>query len=107
MDVLSAYDWPGNVRELRNTIEKMVVLARGKRLTAKDIPATIRDAVPGGNALSGSSSGPAVSGSLADAERNMIYAALKRHDNNRTKAAEELGISRRTLHRKLKEYEEG
>ncbi len=44
--------------------------------------------------------------SLADAERAMIFRALERNDNNRTRAAEELGISRRTLHRKLRQYEE-
>ena len=89
--VLSSYVWPGNVRELRNTIEKMVVLCRGPKLTARDAVA----AADGGN-------------SLADAEKTMILWALKQNKNNRTMAAEALGISRRTLHRKLKQYlEEG
>ncbi len=105
VDLLSAYSWPGNVRELRNTIEKMVVLARGERLTARDVPPTIREAVrgkvPPALAHSGATPGE---GSLAETERRKILAVLRKHDANRTRAAIELGISRRTLHRKLREY---
>jgi DNA-binding NtrC family response regulator len=106
--ILQAYPWPGNVRELRNAIEKMVVLGQGPRLTARDIPQNIRTTVRGpdshsrGEARGGVFLSPATS--LADAEKNMIIAALKRHDDSRTHAAKELGISRRTLHRKLHEY---
>ena len=103
VNLLSAYAWPGNVRELRNTIEKMVVLARGERLTARDIPSNIREAVRGkgsaGNALAS-----LTEGSLADVERQKILAVLEKQGGNRTRAALELGISRRTLHRKLLEY---
>ena len=110
INILSAYHWPGNVRELRNTIEKMVVLARSRKLTARDIPQNIRAGVspretapppPAGD----SDTAPGIA-TLADAERQMIYALLKKHGNNRTKAAKELGISRRTLHRKLNRYRE-
>ncbi len=105
--MLSAYDWPGNVRELRNTIEKMVVLCRGDRLTSRDVPQGIRSEVQtGGRVPSGRASQMPSADSLADAERAMIFRALERNDNNRTRAAEELGISRRTLHRKLRQYEE-
>jgi len=108
VNLLSSYAWPGNVRELRNTIEKMVVLARGDKLTARDVPLNIKQAVR-------ESGGPVPvragrvalvepGGSLAGAEKQLILSALKRNSNNRTKAAEELGISRRTLHRKLKTY---
>jgi DNA-binding NtrC family response regulator len=113
MAILSAYDWPGNVRELRNTIEKMVVLARGNRLTARDVPVNIRENVRGSVPITpsrktGAAGGLSVVGaeSLAEAEKQMIFEALKKHGNNRTKAAEELGISRRTLHRKLRQYAE-
>ena len=108
VNILMAYDWPGNIRELRNTIEKMVVLARGSRLTARDVPPNIRkDAGSsyGGGAVSGRVA-VAPASSLAEAEKAMIYAAIKQHGGNRTKAAESLGISRRTLHRKLRRYEE-
>ncbi|MDA0990290.1 MAG: sigma-54 dependent transcriptional regulator, partial [Verrucomicrobia bacterium] len=101
--LLSAYPWPGNVRELRNSIEKMVVLSRGPRLTARDVPASIRDQVreQGGTPKASI----AMPDSLADAEKAMIMRALKKHGNNRTQAADDLGISRRTLHRKLRQYQ--
>jgi two-component system response regulator AtoC len=105
--ILSAYAWPGNVRELRNTIEKMVVLCRGPKLTARDIPGNIRHEVRDSGAIGGIVSAIAATdggNSLANAERTMILRALKQSNNNRTKAAEALGISRRTLHRKLKQY---
>ncbi|MDI6775454.1 MAG: sigma-54 dependent transcriptional regulator [Verrucomicrobiota bacterium] len=106
VDMLSAYSWPGNVRELRNTVEKMVVLASGNKLTTRDIPANIRETlrVEGGlpaKTPAGLEQPPA---SLAETEKRLILAALRKHDRNRTKAAREIGISRRTLHRKLKEY---
>ena len=105
LNMLSAYAWPGNVRELRNTIEKMVVLGRGSRLSSRDIPSNVRIAVRGDDRATPSADANASAGdSLATAEKALIFAALERHGNNRTKAAQELGISRRTLHRKLREY---
>jgi len=107
--MLTEYHWPGNVRELRNTIEKMVVLSRGDRLTARDIPANIRSQV---KTTVPSPPRPAAPSnvlpgvSLADTERAMIFAAIEQQGGSRTKAADVLGISRRTLHRKLKQYEE-
>ena len=104
--LLTAYAWPGNVRELRNTIEKMVVLSKGKRLAARDVPGNIRAEVQSddGSMMADAIADAGGVESLADAEKALIYAALKKHNNNRTRAAEEIGISRRTLHRKLKRY---
>jgi len=99
LNALLAYDWPGNVRELRNAIEQMVVLARGERLTLRDVPAAIR----GGADLTKINVVRAGM-TVEDAERQLIVQALKETDGNRTKAAQRIGISRRTLHRKLKEY---
>ncbi len=96
MDLLAAYPWPGNVRELRNVIERMVVLGSDNRLDVRDLPAAVRDAAAGGPARPGQV--------LRDAERQLIADALRRHRDNRTAAAKELGISRRTLHRKLNEF---
>ncbi len=101
--LLAAYAWPGNVRELRNTIEKMVVLARSDRLSARDVPVNIREAVKGHIGV-GSRAPVLMVGSLADTERRKIMAVLEKNGGNRTRAAEELGISRRTLHRKLRAY---
>ena len=97
MDALTAYAWPGNVRELRNVIERMVVLGHGDRLGVRDLPAHLRAAGPGG---AGARPGTA----LRDAERQLIEEALRRHKGHRTRAARDLGISRRTLHRKLNEF---
>ena len=99
MNLLLAYDWPGNVRELRNAIEQMVVLARGERLTVRDVPAAIR----GGADLTKINVVRAGM-TVEDAERQLIVQALKETDGNRTKAAQKIGVSRRTLHRKLKVY---
>jgi two-component system response regulator AtoC len=108
--ILEAYSWPGNVRELRNTMEKMVVLGRGPKLTPRDVPPNIREEAQKAGILVASSRAVggvagALPDSLADAERAMIMRALRKHDDNRTRAAQELGISRRTLHRKLREYQ--
>jgi DNA-binding NtrC family response regulator len=98
MEALAAYSWPGNVRELRNVIERMVVLGAGDKLTVRDLPASFR--VPAGRAKSSAPTGSA----WRDAERQLIEEALQRHKDNRTQAARDLGISRRTLHRKLNEF---
>ena len=100
MGVLCAYDWPGNVRELRNAMERMVVLARSDRLGVRDIPAAVREAVPGNYKPVRGMGAP----TLEEAEKQLVIQALRMHDGNRTKAAEQLGVSRRTLHRKLNEY---
>lgn len=99
INVLMAYDWPGNVRELRNTIEQMVVLARSPRLTLRDVPPMIRDGADL-TKISVVRSGMTVE----EAEKALIVQALKETGGNRTKAAEKIGMSRRTLHRKLKRY---
>jgi len=104
MEILMRYDWPGNVRELRNTIERMVVLARDTRLTVRDIPAAIRNAVNGGSGGDGIAGGGPTIRPLEETEKQIILAALKKFGGNKTLTARELGISRRTLHRKLKEY---
>jgi two-component system response regulator AtoC len=108
MAMLGGYSWPGNVRELRNTIEKMVVLSRSPTLTIEDIPQNIRDAgslpPPVAPAVQAAAAAGLADGSLADAEKLKILSVLEKNKGNRTKAAGELGISRRTLHRKLHEY---
>ena len=98
LDLLVGYPWPGNVRELRNVIERMVVMGRGNRLTVRDLPVNVREASTG-------AAGRIPTGlSLEETEKQMIVRALKASEGNRTRAAEQLGISRRTLHRKLNEY---
>ena len=100
MDALCAYDWPGNIRELRNVVERMVVLARGDKLTLRDVPPDLKP----GRAGRAGGGGLDTAVTMDDAEKQMIVQALETNGGNRTKAAEQLGISRRTLHRKLNEY---
>ena len=107
LQILSSYSWPGNVRELRNAIERMVVMSRGAKLAARDIPATIRAAVnteAEQARLGAATLQSAMPESLDAAERTLIYASLKKVRGNRSLAARSLGISRRTLQRKLKIY---
>jgi two-component system response regulator HydG len=99
VEILTRQAWPGNVRELRNVLERMVVLARGDKLTARDIPAGLK--AEGAAMAAGRLSGDL---SLEEAEKQMIIKALDTHGGNRSSAAKQLGISRRTLHRKLNAY---
>lgn len=120
--LLQAYPWPGNVRELRNAVERMIVFSKGGPLTARDVPQNIRDgaekaasaanppttpvpaqAAGGAGSLQTSAvePQPPLAGTLADAEKRDILAALEKAGGNRSKAADSLGISRRTIQRKL------
>ena len=98
LGLLAAYGWPGNVRELRNVVEQAVVLSRGQRIGRRDLPVHIREAEGDGAVVSGAS------GTLEELEKKAIAQALDVAGGNRTRAAEQLGISRRTLHRKIAEY---
>ena len=98
MKALVAYDWPGNVRELRAAIEHGVVMAGGTKITLRDLPAAVRAA-----AVDTAPRGP-LPLNLGETELTLIRRALAECKNNRTLAAKKLGISRRTLHRKLREH---
>ena len=105
LKALEAYSWPGNVRQLRNAVEKMVVLAAGETLTLDDVPAEIlAPTAPAATAEAAPAAATAPTASLADVEKAQILAALKAAGGNKTAAADALGISRRTLHRKLREW---
>lgn len=98
MKMLERHTWPGNVRELRNVIEKMIILAAGEKLDVDDVPEEIASPLPA--AL------PTIlqSGTLEETEKAKILAVLRETGDNRSLAARKLGISRRTLYRKLDEY---
>ncbi|MBN2642897.1 MAG: sigma-54-dependent Fis family transcriptional regulator [Victivallales bacterium] len=100
LELLCAYDWPGNIRELRNCIERMVVLCRGDVLDKNNVPFQI-------SGKGGRKTAIPLAQSSLDIDKNeklLIVRALEECDGNRTNAAQKLGISRRTLHRKLKIY---
>lgn len=99
--VLMAHPWPGNVRQLRNCIEQMLVLSRKSVLNVDDIPDEIRQ-VDWNGYEPGEQRGKNLN--LENAERELIKQALTQTNGNRTEAADLLGISRRTLHRKLHVY---
>lgn len=94
---LIGYEWPGNVRQLRNTIENMVVMGKQNPLSVEDLPAYFS-----GNPSAPRSARIANEGQLHSMERAAILSALENVQGNRTRAAEALGISVRTLQRKLK-----
>jgi DNA-binding NtrC family response regulator len=121
---LQAYGWPGNIRELRNFTENAVVMHRGAKLTEYDLEARFRSerlALPAAGGLPSSAQsaetaatgasamarpGGAPSLSVEENEKRLLREALHKARGNRTKAARLMGISRRTLHRKLAQWPE-
>ena len=97
LERLLAYPWPGNIREMRNVLERALIVGRGaERLGLEHLPSEVsrRQAAPE----------PVQAVSLEEVERRHIERTLRRHSGNRTRAAEELGISRATLINKIKVY---
>ncbi|MEO6872364.1 MAG: sigma-54 dependent transcriptional regulator [Chthoniobacterales bacterium] len=110
MNTLLTYDWPGNVRELRTAIEHGVVMATGTKVTLRDLPAAVRAAsgapLPAGITRTKAFDEKASPLDLAASEKRLIMQALAATNGNITAAAKKLGISRRTLHRKINEMDE-
>jgi DNA-binding NtrC family response regulator len=106
-DVFRAYNWPGNVRELRNALERSVILAGQGNVEQKHLPATFTSPMVETPAGDGESVQFRVGTTVEEAERGLIMRTLEHTKNNKTKAAEILGISLKTLHNKLKEYGAG
>ncbi|MBN8247446.1 MAG: sigma-54-dependent Fis family transcriptional regulator [Verrucomicrobia bacterium] len=104
MDLLLRYHWPGNVRELRAAVEHAVVLCRGAQITPKELPPAVR--TPQSAYTEQRTREQIATGQLTmkDAERQLLIHALQETRGNRSEAAKKLGISRRTLHRRLHEF---
>jgi DNA-binding NtrC family response regulator len=113
------HSWPGNVRELRNVLERAVILAGEGTIEIKHLPGFLQRAVgagPGAPASAEATPAPApvadvgdwvrfpIGTTVEDAEKGLILRTLEHTRNNKTRAAEILGISLKTLHNKLKEY---
>jgi len=104
LEALMQYGWPGNVRELRTAIEHAVVLCRGERIMRRDLPPNVRG---NGAAQAAADAARLLTQNdltVQEAEKQLIIRALKESNGNRTLAAKKIGISRRTLHRKLHTY---
>lgn len=102
--VLVRYPWPGNIRELRNACENLAVLRAGKTVAAGDLDPRFAQPAPAAAAAAP----PAAANILdrAQNEKQLLKQALAAAGGNRTRAAELMGISRRTLHRKLLQWPE-
>ena len=102
MRILQSYRWPGNIRELRNFAENVVVMKRGGEITQYDLPPNfVTDGSGWENEIS-----PASALSVEENEKRLLRNALIQAKGNRTKAAQLLDVSRRTLHRKLAQWPE-
>ena len=93
------HPWPGNVRELRTAIEHAVVLCRGEKISARDLPPSVR----GGRVVEAQIL-QRNDLTVKEAEKQLVMRALEETDGNRTRAAKKIGMSRRTFHRKLHTY---
>ncbi len=102
-DRLEGYRWPGNVRELRNVIESAVIMASGNVLHAEDLRIGRGEPTGSPRAAGGLTIAPGTT--LAELEREALLQALRRHNGNRQLTADELGISTRTIQRKIRDYD--
>jgi transcriptional regulator with PAS, ATPase and Fis domain len=103
MESLVNYDWPGNVRELQNAIQRYVAVGR----LDIPIPSTVAPDTPGVSLDAGRQTGRKESSlkhEIENLERASLREALERYGGNKSRAAEALGISRKTLARKIKRY---
>ncbi|MGE5205496.1 MAG: sigma-54-dependent transcriptional regulator [Chlamydiota bacterium] len=104
MNLFQGYSWPGNVRELRNTLERAVILCEGSVIETKHLPPGFGHAPARAAAMDPNALHLGVGITVEEAERQLIMKTLESTNNNKTRAAEILGISLKTLHNKLKEY---
>ena len=104
LNAFKNYSWPGNVRELRNTLERAVIVCEGAVVETKHLPPGFGHALVRPSADDADSIRVGVGTTVGEAERLLIIKTLESTNNNKTRAAEILGISLKTLHNKLKEY---
>ena len=95
---LAKYDFPGNIRELEHILQRTITLARTPIIGLRDLPPEIRE-------YRGTAAEGDLNGRLAEVERQMLIAALDRHNWVQTRAAEALGISERVLRYKMEKLE--
>jgi DNA-binding NtrC family response regulator len=103
-NIFRNYSWPGNVRELRNTLERAVIVCEGAVVETKHLPPGFGQAPPRTSPDDPDTIRLGVGTTVGEAEKLLILKTLESTSNNKTRAAEILGISLKTLHNKLKEY---
>src|SRR5690348_9362611 len=104
MNAFQSYSWPGNVRELRNTLERAVIVCEGSLVEPRHLPPGFGQLSPRAPVAEANTVRLGVGTTVEEAERLLILKTLEATNNNKTRAAEILGISLKTLHNKLKEY---
>ena len=104
MNAFQAHAWPGNVRELRNTLERAVIVCDGALVESRHLPPGFGQVIPRAPVQEANAVRLGVGTTVDEAERLLILKTLEATNNNKTRAAEILGISLKTLHNKLKEY---
>ena len=104
MDMLIKYNWPGNVRELENAVERAVILLTGDNITEKDLPLNITQSYSEESDWVITQPVNTETRPLEEIEKEAILAALEASGGNKSETARKLGINRKTLHKKLKNY---
>lgn len=104
LQMFQSHNWPGNVREVRNTMERAVIVCDGSLIEPRHLPPNFGSAAMKVAASDGEGLRLEVGTTVGDAEKMLILKTLAASNNNKTRAAEILGISLKTLHNKLKEY---
>jgi len=105
MDRMLKAGWAGNVRELENSVERGVIMCRGEYITERELPMTVTTPE---EQFPDTSRGSSLGGvSLSDLEKKAIMDTLDQTGNNKSESARILGITRATLHNKLKKYDLG
>jgi two-component system, NtrC family, response regulator HydG len=105
LDALLRYDWPGNVRELQNAVERSVILSTGEYVGVRELPLALGAIAAEEETVQPQAEGTSLAGlPLDEVERRAILATLHTVDENKSEAARVLGITRATLHSKLKKF---
>jgi transcriptional regulator with PAS, ATPase and Fis domain len=108
MDLFRDHDWPGNIRELENLTERLVLMAKGEQIVMEDVPAELIEAVEAAAQTASPDEKKSIKDLIrektGDIEKQMIVRVLEECEGNISKAARQLGLSRRGLHLKLAKY---
>ena len=104
LELMQRYNWPGNVRELENCVERAVVLCRKSIVSPDDLPPNLLQSLSAPAGAMSAPSGTTLAKALESPEKQIILASLHAHNGNRQATADELGINRTTLYKKMKKY---